>query len=115
MDCNDKKDFCDTQFSDLKGNVSKVQDELSSIQKDLSALQTDIQIVSTYVSNHLPHQIEELKVVLQGFDGRIKPFEKGYLQYQGISGFMAHLVKFVVVVGGLIWTAIQVYTFFKVH
>lgn len=105
----------DNRFNDLKETVNKVQEEFSSFQKDVAALKTDVCVISKQVSNHIPHQIEELKIVIQKLDNRILPFESSYLHYQGISEFLTHLLKFVMAVAGLTWTALQVYSFFIKH
>jgi SMC interacting uncharacterized protein involved in chromosome segregation len=105
----------DNRFNDLKETVSKVQEELSSFQKDVAALKTDVCVISKQVSNHIPHQIEELKIVLQKLDSRIIPFESNFLKYRGVSEFLTHVTKVSITLAGLTWSILRIYSCFIKH
>ena len=75
-----------------------------SIEDRVIKLEKDMATVKAYVTNHLPHMIEDVQLDIKALSIKIKPLETKNIKSQGVNEFLNLALKVVGVVGGLTWT-----------
>lgn len=86
-----------------------IESRVEKIEENLVELEKGVAEVKTYVRNHIPHMINDVRSDINAMAKKIKPLETKELKVQGVHEFLNLGLKITGLIGVVIWTALQIF------
>ena len=86
-----------------------IEDRVENIEEDLKEIEATVTEVKIYVTNHIPHQLDEVRADIAALTRKIKPLETSEIKSQGVHEFLNLGLKGVFLIAAVIWTTLQIF------